>query len=134
MLPISFVLVQVLQHLRAVKELVLVGVHGVEVPPQLLCIGHPVAVVMTLVITFQGQNHLYLYQDCFLEFSMNQLMMNSRSRFLSFSKQAAVRGGNFTFRMPLFYNQIQSGKLQQDYEIIGVFEGNVYRMENVRKL
>ena len=53
-LPISFVLVQVLQHLRAVKELVLVGVHGVEVPPQLLCIGHPMAVVMTLVITLQG--------------------------------------------------------------------------------
>ena len=52
MLSICLVFVQVLQHLRAVQELVLVGVHGVEVSPQLLSIGHSMAGVVVSVILF----------------------------------------------------------------------------------
>ena len=60
-------------------------------------------------------------------------MMNSRSRFLSFSKQAAVRGETLLLEWHYFRTQF---KVQKDSGIMapGVLEGNVYWMENVRKL
>ena len=55
MLSISFILIQVLKHLSAVKKLITIGIHAVEMAPQLLRIRHAMAGVK--------QSYLFLIEE-----------------------------------------------------------------------